>query len=279
MDYLEQPTPTRDIKVGLADLRRLGYALHLDFVDSRSLKELTERTKRQAEAELEHGYSSLDSPRRQLISFLANKGRCFIDLMMNRTGLAYTRELLETNNFKLFSQNGMILRPGKRGVDMMHTDLGSLGFTSPKPLLINIMIALENYNDETGSTRFVPRSHLGPLPDGDPESPDQKAQGVAVDAPPGAAIIWESRTWHRAGFNRSNHDRVSVNTLFCHPMINQQFSMLAGLHDSVYRALSDEELGVLGYKDYGGYNITCPRSEGDIHKQINRDEPYIPELA
>jgi ectoine hydroxylase-related dioxygenase (phytanoyl-CoA dioxygenase family) len=134
---------------------------------------------------------------------------------------------------------------------------------------------VDGYDEETGATRLVPGSHRQGLPD---MGEDQNVPGIAAEAPPGSAVIWEGRTWHRAGENTSGATRVSVTTIYCRHVMNPQNVYVAGLHDVVYDTLDEEELRLLGFESVNGTNRICPRYPRDRRRNYNHDQPYVPEL-
>jgi len=277
------PTPTRDFEKGLADLREYGYAIHLDYLTPEETKRTYDRFWEQAELEEERGYNIRrphhpDRPYMQEITFMPNKGRPFIDLMMNPIGLKYAAAILREDWFKLFAQQGLIIRPGTEGINIMHYDQGGLGFPTPRPLMLNIMLALENFDTAAGATRFVPGSHRLAGPNMAPDHPDQLNPGIPHDIPPGSVILWEGRTWHRAGTNQSDRTRSSITTVFCDVMLNPGHVMIAGLHDDVYESMSDQERLIAGFRLTYNTNLVTGRYPGDKRKLVGYDEPYVGEL-
>lgn len=275
--------PTQDIQQGLSDLRNFGYAIHENFVDKEELVCLKQRIQEQAECEIELGLNIRrphypDGDYMQEVPFLPNKGRCFIDLMMNATALAYADAVIGGYGYKLFTQNGLIIRPGAEGVSAMHCDQQGLRFATPRPMMLNVMLAVENFDEDAGATHFVPGSHLMDLPSLDPDSADQMGPGVTAAVAPGTAILWEGRTWHRAGNNISNKTRTSITTVYCDMMLNPQHVMVASLHDDVYAKLSEEELRVLGFRLAYNTNVVAGRYPGDERRMVDYAEPYVPEL-
>ena len=67
---------------------------------------------------------------------------------------------------------------------------------------------------------FTPGSHLvdsgppdewnAPLQNG--ELPYSGPQATVLEAPSGSMILYDARTWHRAGYNRSDHKRGMMAT-------------------------------------------------------------------
>ena len=138
------------------------------------------------------------------------------------------------------------------------------------------MVVIGGYDEHTGATRLVPGSHLS---GGRPSTAeDQLLESVAAEAPPGSAVIWEGRTWHRSGENVGDATRVTVTTIYSRYVINPQYLFVAGLHDAVYESLDDEELRLLGFESINGTNRIGPRYPGDSRRLVNDDQPYVPEL-
>ena len=96
-------------------------------------------------------------------------------------------------------------------------------------------------------------SHLGPYPKQafdakrgayNPEPIDT----VAVEAPAGSVIFFESRTWHQSGTSHSDKTRYSLTTLWQQSWVKPMDYIVENLHDEVYRSLSQEQLEMLGFK-------------------------------
>lgn len=280
-----QPTPTRDVQQGIADLREYGYAIHLDYLTPEQTKATHDRFKEQAEMEQELGFNfkrphHYDPRYMQEVSFMLNKGRVFIDLMMNPYGLQYCEATLGKDRFKLFNQQGMYMRGGEVGTNAMHHDQMGLGYPTPRPLMLNCMLALANFDDEAGATRFVPGSHKWNKDPGvTPGHPDQAMPSIVHDIPPGSVVLWEGRTWHRAGDNRSaDRTRLSITTTYCDLMMNAGTNYLAGLHDDVYETMTDDERLIAGFRLVYNTNLITGRYPGDKRKLVGYDEPYVGEL-
>ena len=66
---------------------------------------------------------------------------------------------------------------------------------------------LDDFTADNGATCFVPGSHRLNRP----PRPDDEATPVPFEAPAGTLIVFDSRIWHRTGFNRtSDQHRAGV---------------------------------------------------------------------
>ena len=104
-----------------------------------------------------------------------------------------------------------------------------------------------------GATRLVPESHLsGKHPD--PARLDYPE--IQAEAPAGSAIIWEGRTWHGAGINRSRGPRIGVSAYFTGPQFRQMANWTYGAKPEAYADAPPELKDLLGFKVWGGYGAT-----------------------
>jgi hypothetical protein len=90
---------------------------------------------------------------------------------------------------------------------------------SDPPLGVQFNICVDPFSAETGATQFLPGSHhRGQWPSATyNEEGTRMGEGIHTDvaqliAPAGAALIYDSRTWHRAchELNTSGADRIAV---------------------------------------------------------------------
>ena len=78
-------------------------------------------------------------------------------------------------------------------------------------VVLSFMWAIAEFTAVNGATRLVPGSHLSGLhPD-----PACGYDEVTAEVPAGGAVIWDARTWHASGRNRSDSPRVGVQTSYC----------------------------------------------------------------
>ena len=104
----------------------------------------------------------------------------------------------------------------------------------------NAMWMLDDFRDDNGATIVVPESHLfGRQPDPELYS---EANWIPVEAPARSVMIFEGRTWHSTGANRSDQTRIGLTTNFCAPQFRQQENLLLGTSPEVLEEASEELL-------------------------------------
>ena len=109
-----------------------------------------------------------------------------------------------------------------------HSDIPYTPSSSPQPVFprqgppkaCNRNTFVSNFTHLNGATMFKPGSHL--LDSGPPEEwnaalgdgglPYSGAEATVLEAPAGSMILYDARTWHRAGYNRSDHKRGMMAT-------------------------------------------------------------------
>lgn len=77
-----------------------------------------------------------------------------------------------------------------------------------KPLVMNTLLAIDEFKPESGATTFVPGSHRWDRP----VEPDHPA--VAIEMDPGDIAVFGGEVWHGHGQNRTSHRRRCLAMLY-----------------------------------------------------------------
>jgi ectoine hydroxylase-related dioxygenase (phytanoyl-CoA dioxygenase family) len=287
------PKLTTDLEQARRDLTEWGYCLLANAISEDLRKRLLDRLTEQADLEGEQGvaymadghtqmrsigaFDRTAKPAWQQVTGLLNKGRPFVELMMNANLHALSAHAFEGNSFDLCSIRGLIQRKGAAD-GAMHIDQILVPFLTPLPVLCNLTVTLTEYTIANGATRVVPGSHKlhPPHMGGDPDPMPE----VALEAPPGTALVWEGRTWHRAAADNSDAERIGVVVVTNMLWVRQQDVYAAGLHDRVYESMTPEERYFAGFMS-SGFNTIYPRFPGDRSNPIAgtlEPQTYVPEL-
>ena len=291
----------RTTEEGRANLDNYGYTVHEDFLSAAELAALRERLEEQAELEQAAGVAILSgsghagkdkyigAPKPdervgyQLVSFLVNKGRVFLDLLHNPVIHDYAAHLFRGEPYNLTTHNGVILHKGSSR-QVMHADQQAIPLVLDRPVMFAMMICLSDFEADMGATVIAPGSHRFPLPQLDADPAEQLkeigSELVTLTAPAGSALFWESRTWHGQGGSTSDKSRVSIGSIWAQHFVKPQDFFPAIVHDDVYETLTDADKEVLGFRvvrEFGG--AIGPRSPGDRRSNLNVRYPYIPELG
>lgn len=279
------PQPTKDRVRQLADMDEFGYCIIAEAMSSEQIKHVRDRLIEQKTAEEQIGKSLILDDGKQLVRFLVNKGQAFLDLLRPGPARDVAAHVLG-QAYLLSSFNGHIAHPG--GETRFHTDQ----FWMPPPVrwdestqlkpgsvtrsdnrghhvvgdahvkrewiapafTCNCMWTLDDFTAENGATIIVPGSHRsGRQPDHDL---DEDANWVPAVCPAGSVIVFESRTWHSTGANRSNETRMGLTINFCAPQMRQQENLLLGTDPEVLAAADDDLRALLGFKAWEGYGST-----------------------
>ena len=184
-----------------------------------------------------------------MVHNLMLKGEPFVRLLENRKIHSYLSQLLSPHCI-LYAYTSSSLPPGGSNFSKrVHVDA---------PLVIpgywtnvGVIIALDDFTEENGATYFLPGSFKRESPPSEEEF-FSGAQRVYPKA--GDGVIFNARTWHYGGENRTNRPRHAATMNVCRHYMRQRFDYPRMMTDQVENLLSS-----LG-KRFLGYDVRIPTS-------------------
>ena len=145
--------------------------------------------------------------------------------------LCILREYLQTSDIHLGHPPGFNVLPPEtlaQAGRSWHSDIPYTRSSSPQPVFprvgppkaCNRNTFVSDFSHLNGATMLRPGSHLldsnppaewnAPVEKG--EQPYSGPEATVVEAPAGSMFLYDARTWHRAGYNRSEHKRGMMAT-------------------------------------------------------------------
>jgi ectoine hydroxylase-related dioxygenase (phytanoyl-CoA dioxygenase family) len=166
-------------------------------------------------------------------------------------------ERLLGDYYTLLQQNAIINLPDMVSYQTSwHRDLIYQHFIPSRPIAVSALICLDNFSKETGGTHVLPGTHkLEKFP----SQAYVERHEVAVNAPAGSAIVFDSMLFHRGGVNSSKHPRRGLNHLYSLPFIKQQID-LPRILDGKY-ADDDFLRKFLGYESQAAEDVVQWRTK------------------
>ena len=233
----------------------------------------------------------------QRVWMLINKGAVWRELLKQPTMRAVVGHVLGAD-YLLSSYGANIAKPGGIAMDL-HTDqwwmpepihrqpnpvpAGSLtrelsnrvdehpAMIAP-PVVVNVMWMLNDFTEEIGATRIVPRSHLiGRRPD---KIRDKDTRSIPAEGIAGSAMLFDGRVWHGTGANISADQRLGVLTTFVAPQFRTQVNFTTATAPEVVAAADDDLLALLGFKIWNAYG----RVESPVAGYIQQGQRSLGEL-
>jgi ectoine hydroxylase-related dioxygenase (phytanoyl-CoA dioxygenase family) len=285
------PQPSGDLQQLIANIDEHGYCLIAEALDEPGIAAVRERLAAQARAEQRLGHHKLAPTQdvggiNQWVYMLLNKGKVFQRLLFHPLVSAVTEHLIG-GEYLLGDISAHITRPGNSLLPLhidqwwmpppvrpreRHVRPGSMTRDNvPKvdgmppicrdpinaPVVVNAMWMISDYTEANGATHLVPGSHLsGALPA--PSVPHEVPTARAV-APAGTVVLWDGRTWHSAGENKSNEPRYGITTYYSGPQFRSLQNHTLGSKAALLDGASPELLTLLGFRAFGGYGHTGER--------------------
>ena len=185
-----------------------------------------------------------DVPKDEMFSWRAPllSDNDFRTLAMNSDILSFVQRILRNQKMQLQLQNVVALEPStKHSQARWHRDLPYQHWVCSACLSVSVIVCLSEFNELTGSTMFIPGSHLH---DEFPSEEYAEQNTQQFSARPGDAIAFNSMVFHRSGFNQSEAQRVGVNHVYTPPFIKQQIDLSSISSDS--GQLSELECDLFG---------------------------------
>ena len=166
----------------------------------------------------------------------------FLDLLDRQTLAPYLSRYFG-GNYILNSYGGVIHRRGVRSyVGNTHRDIRS--FVHGLPLMLNMLVMLDDFTLENGATFLYPGSHRLA------EAPAPAAFVAGADRAVGNAgdiVLFNSGIWHAAGDNQSDGPRRGLTLTFTVPYFKPQMDYVTVLGTEAVAAMPPHLQQVLGY--------------------------------
>jgi len=281
----ESPVVTNDLAQLRLDLDEYGYCLVRELLDAHALTRIRDCLAVSAERQRQEPSSGPGAepdwePRDgdQWIPLMVGEDE-LDDLLGHEFALSLAKHLLG-ERFHLSEFSTHIIHSGNQTMEL-HTDqwwmprpeMPNAPKTKPgdvsraiqpygQPLrathpicpavVLSFMWAITDFTKANGCTRLVPCSHHSGLhPD-----PAVEYDIAYAEVPAGGAVVWDARTWHASGENKTGTPRVGIQTSYCAPQFRQLRNFTVALRPEVQARLSDELRSLLGFKLWSSYGST-----------------------
>lgn len=272
-------TPTTDLDKARHDLDVVGYCIVEDVAPSDLVRRVRERVLEQAGAERDAGRAFVQDGNTQWVANVLNKGEVFLELLTcSATSLDLCRHVLG-DGFILSCSNAPIAGPAT-GRMKMHSDqywtptiqeeplaysrLGENGLDRAEvghsavrgdylfpPCMVTLVWAITDFTADNGATVFVPGSHMSGL---QPDYRHNYTDAVPAEMPAGSIVLWDGRTWHATGANRTqNQYRIGVTNNIVAPMIRPLVNYPYSLRAEVVARLDERQKQLLGFTTWTAY--------------------------
>jgi len=247
------PEATTDLARVKADLDEFGYGIAKGVLSPEETARirgiLTEELEKDAAAGLrKESYTDRDA-KNQRLSVLVDRHRCFQDLVEHPVVLDLVEDHLGPTylgeSYLLHAFTANVTKPGSTAMGL-HSDTD---FTRPYldfPCFTRIMWFLDDFDEEVGATRVVPRSHVlgrGPTKDG-----SVAYESVPALGPAGSLMVFDGRLYHGTGANTSaDRERAGLIAGYVQPWMRPMSFFPMILDPEVMAGASERVRTLCGY--------------------------------
>lgn len=178
------------------------------------------------------------------------------DVIGNPHAEPYIASLLD-QNYTLYSQVGVFNRPESELYQVAwHREIQYQHFTTSRPLAIQTLFILNDFNEETGGTFLLPGSHLFEKFPSDEFVRKNQIQPILE---PGDIVVMSAMLYHKAGINRSHADRLLITNTFTRPIMAPQFNYTTMVDPT---NLTEKEKQILGFR----WNYSIPVTQWRLNR-------------
>ena len=203
----------------------------------------------------------------EVIYNLQNKDILFYNLISHKIVMKIGNILLKKGSY--LNEEPFILcqstarNPGPFAKQQqLHIDSNLPGL--PYCFYMQVMWILDDFNQTSGGTRFVPGSHKFKR---FAKNEFKYSNEVYPDAPKGSVIIFDGGVWHGGGESKINSERWMIINTYCRWFLKQTFDMPRGLPNSIFKKLDDCQKELLGFK--------CVPAKNEFERKTRISEDFF----
>lgn len=118
-------------------------------------------------------------------------------------------------------------------------------YTGEFPLMIQLLIILDDFTEENGATYLLPGSHKSPEKPSDNFFYENSERALGKR---GDIIFFNSNLWHCAGINKTDQERRGITIAFTKPFMKQQLDYSRALGYENVENMNDKLKQILGFR-------------------------------
>jgi ectoine hydroxylase-related dioxygenase (phytanoyl-CoA dioxygenase family) len=291
------PVATPDWEQVKADLREFGYGIAKGVLSPEEVRTMRAILTREIEKDEQAGkikesYTDRDAVNRRL-SVLSDRHPVFRDLAEHPFALEMAAEILGPSylneTFLLHGLSANVTRPGSSDMGI-HGDTDFIRPYINAPLFARMIYFLDDFDEEVGATRVVPKSHIWghlPLKDG-----SVKYESLPALGPAGSVLVYDGRLYHGTGANRSkDRERAGVIAGYVHSWMRPLVPFPMILDPKVMEGASERCRQLLGYgtvnmgfdlpwtqapEEIAALTVGQKREITDMRREVRQDTPQQP---
>jgi ectoine hydroxylase-related dioxygenase (phytanoyl-CoA dioxygenase family) len=216
-----------------------------------------------------------DKSNEKILNNLHSKRIEYYDFISNQIILSIVKPLLQIGSYKesesfcLLNSQIRALIP-QSGVQQLHIDSNVPG-NHPYPLVVIVIVMLDDFTESNGATRIVPYSHKIPK---FPEDGIQYDDEILITGKVGDVIVINGALWHGSSANKTNKERWSINMGYGRWFIKPSFDIPRSLPKDIYDNLHDFQRELLGLRSVPALNDSERISRRSIHDYRHWEMPY-----
>lgn len=236
-----------DMKNSKMDLEQKGYTVIPGFIDDDFIGQLCQSIsssyKLCRDIQENNGIDAVTNG--TLHHLLATGDTVYLDLMekvCESSLFTFIRDYF-SGNFIINSYGGVINLPDNPSyVSNVHRDIRF--FSGDFPLMLNMLIMLDDFTLENGATYVLAGSHKNP---GKPVDADFYAESDRVIGKSGDILFFNSNLWHAAGINKTQEPRRAITISFTKPFMKQQLDYPRSVGYEKVETLSPKLQQIIGF--------------------------------
>jgi ectoine hydroxylase-related dioxygenase (phytanoyl-CoA dioxygenase family) len=211
----------------------------------------------------------------KILNNLHSKRIEYYDFITNQVILSAVKPLLQIGSYKqaesfcLLNSQIRALNP-QAGAQQLHIDSNVPG-NYPYPLVVIVIVMLDDFTESNGATRIVPHSHKKTtFPVDDIDYDDE----ILITGKAGDVIVINGALWHGSSVNKTNKERWSINIGYGRWFIKPSFDIPRSLPKDIYDQLDDFQRELLGLRSVPALNDSERISRRSIHDYRHWEMKY-----
>jgi ectoine hydroxylase-related dioxygenase (phytanoyl-CoA dioxygenase family) len=246
---------TYDIELALNEIDDKGYFLIPDVLNSHEISNLKYMLERDyAKYSPNYINSSItghglnDKAFEKVVYNIHNKDLNYLPYLNHKSYMPLIDKLLKNgsydNNEPVHLLNISARSPQKGAhQQQLHLDSNLPGKDS-FPLIMVVILMLDDFNEQNGTTRLVPGSHKR---DYYAENGTNYEDEVLLEAKAGSILVFNGAMWHGGSSKVLTGSRWGIILGFGRWFIKPSFNFSANTPKEIYQHLSNEQKGLLGF--------------------------------